>query len=102
MCSDGDEELLCRLEIDLFTPFTDVNGVETPRDGLTTRVFLDEPIYAKLMRRIFDGKGVLCLLDAASNILFVFIRLQFTLIVVDWFQAGLGIIVRIANRSIRK
>ena len=44
MCSDSDKELLCRLEIDLFAPFADVDRIEAPRDGLTTRVFFDEPI----------------------------------------------------------
>jgi hypothetical protein len=44
MCSDSDKELLGRLKIDLFAPFADVDGVEAPRDGLTTGIFLDEPV----------------------------------------------------------
>jgi hypothetical protein len=45
MGSDSDKELLCRFKIDLFAPFADVDGVEAPRDGLTTRVFFDESVY---------------------------------------------------------
>ena len=37
------------------------------------------------------------LLDAASNILFVFVCLQFTLVVIDWLRASLGIIVKITS-----
>jgi len=39
----------------------------------------------------WQGRGrMYYLLDAASNILFIFICLQFTLIVIYWFRAGLG------------
>jgi hypothetical protein len=44
MGSDSDKELLRRFKIDLFAPFSDVDGVEAPRDSLTTRIFFDEPI----------------------------------------------------------
>lgn len=43
-----------------------------------------------------------CVLDTASNVLFIFVCLQFTLVVIDWFWAGLGIIVRILKTGIRK
>jgi len=42
------------------------------------------------------------LLDAASNILFVFICLQFTLVVVDWYWAVLKAILRTCTQPLTK
>lgn len=40
--ADSAEELGCCLDVSGFTPFTFINGVETPGNALSTRVFFNK------------------------------------------------------------
>jgi hypothetical protein len=86
---DGPEEFLDIAHVDLFGPFTIIDGVEATRHGLTTRVLLDETVNPNnqnectMQRKREDSR------DAATDVLFILFLLQLPFFIIFSFWAKL-------------